>query len=355
MDDVQKMKNLLVFVSIILAFAALYFARDMFLPIVIGVIVALTLSPVVRALARIGVPEPISAVVLIFGAVLTLGAGSYLLSGPVSEILSNAPEMGNELRHKLRGIAASLEEAKNASEQVENIANGNDSTPVVTIQQPGLLTFAASSLASFMGLTIVGLILAMFILASGNLFYVKLVETFPNFSDKRRAIQTARDIEKQISRYFLTITVINAGLGASIAIAMYFVGLPNPLLWGVLAFALNFLPFVGAVAGAFLVAAFGILSFDTLGAGLLPAALYLMLTSIEGQFITPNILGRRLEMNTVSVFLTVIVWSWLWSVPGALMAVPFLLLLKVICNNVPSMSVLGNFLGPKPLPEVGSE
>ncbi len=153
----------------------------------------------------------------------------------------------------------------------------------------------------------------------------------------------------------MTITVINAGLGASIAIAMYFVGLPNPLLWGALAFALKFLPFVSAVAGAFLVAAFGILSFDNLGPGLLPAALYMTLTSMEGQFVMPNILGRRLEMNTVCVFLTVIVWSWLWSVPGALMAVPFLLFLKVICNNVPSMAVLGNFLGPRPSSEADSE
>ena len=355
MNDIQKIKNLLVFMSIILAFAALYFARDMFLPIVIGVIVALTLSPVVRSLARLGVPEPLTAIVLIFGAVLVLLTGTYLLSGPVSEIMDNAPEMGQELREKLRGLAASLESAQRASDQVEDLANGNDTTPVVTLEQPGLLAFAASSIANFMGLTIVGLILAMFILASGNLFYVKLVEAFPNFSDKRRAIKTARDIEQQISRYFLTITVINAALGASIAAAMYLVGLPNPLLWGVIAFALNFLPFVGAVAGAVLVAAFGILSFDTLLAGLLPAAIYLTLTSIEGQFVTPNILGRRLEMNTVSVFLTVIVWSWLWSVPGALMAVPFLLLLKVICNNVPSLSVLGNFLGPKLAQDVEAE
>ncbi|WP_299785994.1 AI-2E family transporter [uncultured Marivita sp.] len=136
-------------------------------------------------------------------------------------------------------------------------------------------------------------------------------------------------------------------------VAMYLVGLPNPVLWGVLAFALNFLPFIGAVVGAFLVAAFGILSFDTLGLGLLPAGLYLTLTSVEGQFITPSVLGRRLEMNTVSVFLTVIVWSWLWSVPGALMAVPFLLLLKVICNNVPGLATLGNFLGPRQSSDAG--
>lgn len=347
MEDSQKIKNLLIFISIMMAFAALYFARDLFLPIVIGLIVALTLSPVVRSLARLGIPEPISAIILIFGAVLTLAIGSYLLSGPISEIVENAPAMGVELKQKLRGVIASLEDAQNASEQVEEIAVSGDTIPKVSIEQPGLLAFAAGSIVSFMGLTIVGLILALFILASGDLFYVKLVETFPNFSDKRRAIRTARDVERRISHYFLTISVINAGLGVSIGLAMYLIGLPNPVLWGILAFALNFLPFVGAVIGAGLVVAFGILSFDTLGAGLLPAAIYLVLTSIEGQFVTPTVLGRRLEMNTVSVFLTVIIWSWLWSIPGALMAVPFLVLLKVICDNVPSLSVLGNFLGPK--------
>lgn len=353
MDDTQKIKNLLVFVSVILAFAAVYFARDLFLPIMIGVIVALTLSPVVRSLARLGVPEPLSAIVLILGAVVTLAGLSYLLSGPITDILSDAPAMGDELRRKLRGVLAAVEEAQDASEQVQDLTTSSDSTPVVAVQQPGLLAFAAGSIANFMALTVVGLILAMFILGSGNLFYVKLIESFPNFSDKRRAIKTARDIEQQISRYFLTITLINAGLGLSIGVAMYLVGLPNPVLWGVLAFVLNFLPFIGAIIGAFLVAAFGILSFDTLGLGLLPAGIYLVLTSLEGQFVTPNILGRRLEMNTVSVFLTVIVWSWLWSVPGALMAVPFLLLLKVICNNVPGLATLGNFLGPRQPSDAG--
>ncbi|WP_299785104.1 AI-2E family transporter [uncultured Marivita sp.] len=213
MDETQKIKNLLVFVSVILAFAAVYFARDMFLPIVIGVIVALTLSPVVRSLARLGVPEPLSAVVLIFGAVLTLAGVSYLLSGPIAEILSDAPAMGDELRRKLRGLLAAVEEAQDASDQVQELATSGDSNPVVAVEQPGLLAFAAGSIANFMALTVVGLIFALFILASGNLFYIKLLEAFPNFSDKRRAIKTARAIEQQISRYFLTITIINGGLG----------------------------------------------------------------------------------------------------------------------------------------------
>ena len=347
MDDVRKIKNLLAFVSIIMAFATVYFARDLFLPIMIGLIVALTLSPVVRSLARLGVPEPISAVLLIFGACLILAGASYMLSGPISEILSDAPAMGIELREKLRGVLASLEDVKNASEQVEELANGGKSTPVVAVKQPGLLAFAAGSIANLTALTVVGLILAMFVLASGDMFYVKMVEAFPNFSDKRRAIRTARDIERQISHYFLTITMINAGLGVSIGTAVYLIGLPSPVLWGVLAFVLNFIPFVGGVVGTLLIAAFGILSFDTVGLGLVPAAIYAVLTSLEAQFVTPTILGRRLEINTVSVFLTVIVWSWLWNVPGALMAVPFLVLLKVICNNVPGLSVLGYFLGPR--------
>ncbi|SMY09982.1 AI-2E family transporter [Flavimaricola marinus] len=347
MDDIRKIKNLLIFVSIILGFTALYFGRDLFLPIVIGLIVALTFSPVVRSFARIGIPEPISAVAIIVGAAAALGFVSYLLSGPISNIMADAPTMGVELRQKLAGILASLEEVKNASDQVEDLANGGDSTPVVAVEQPGLLAFAAGSIANFMALIAVGLVLALLVLASGDLFYVKLVEAFPNFSDKRRAIRTARDIERQISHYFLTITLINAGLGLSIGIAMFLVGLPNPILWGVLAFVLNYLPFVGGMIGTILIAAFGILSFDTLSAGLLPAIIYAILTSAEAQFVTPTVLGRRLEMNTVSVFLTVIIWGWLWSVPGALMAVPFLVLLKVICDNVPGLSILGNFLGPR--------
>lgn len=347
MDDVRKIKNLLTFISVLAAFAAIYFARDLLLPIMIGVIVALTFSPVVRSFARLGIPEAVSAVVLIFGACLFLALGSYLLSGPMSSILADAPAMGIELQEKLKGVIASLEDVKNASEQVEDLANGGESTPVVAVQQPGLLAFAAGSVANFTSLTIVGLILAMFILASGDMFYVKLVKAFPNFDDKRRAIQTARDIERQISNYFLTITIINACLGFSIGVAMYLIGLPNPILWGVLAFLLNFLPFIGGAIGILMIAAFGVLSFDTIGVGLLPAAIYAALTSLEAQFVTPTVLGRRLEMNTVSVFLTVIIWSWLWSVPGALMAVPFLVLLKVICNNVPNLSVLGNFIGPR--------
>ena len=348
MDNTHKIKNLLLGIFLILFFASVYFARDMFLPIVIGLLVALTLSPVVRGLARSGIPEPVSAIVLIFGAIVTIGIGAYLLTGPVSAILADVPQLGDQLRIKLSHLLESVEAVQEASEEVEDLANGTDAqTPKVAIQQPGLMAFAAGSIANFLALVVVGLILAMFLLASGDLFYVKLVNAIPTFSDKRRAVKAVRDVERQISHYFLAITAINAALGICIGLGLMWLGLPNAIMWGVFAFALNFLPFVGAIVGTVLVGIYGIIQFDTLSLGLAAPAIYFFFTTLEGQFLTPAILGHRLELNTVSVFLTVIVWSWLWSVPGALMAVPFLVMVKVISDNVEQLRTFGSFLGTR--------
>ena len=352
MNEIGTIKRLLVGIFLVLLFGVLYFARDLFLPIVIGILVALTLSPIVRAAARWGIPEPVSAVVLVLGATVLVFVGAYALSGPVSEMLAALPGMGRDLRFKLDGFLDTLKAAQDATSEVENMANGSSSSPTVAIAQPGFLSLAAGTALSMTSLTGAGLVLAMFLRASGNLFYEKLVAALPTFGDKRRAVKTVRDVERQVSRYFLTITVINGCLGLAIGGAMYVVGMANPVLWGVLAFALNFVPFVGAVIGAAAVAAFGLIGSDSLLMGLLPAGVYLTLTTLEGQFITPAILGRRLELNIVAVFLTVLIWSWLWSIPGALMAVPFLVMVKVICDNSESFAVFGSFLGARaPLAE----
>ncbi len=347
LEHLRTIKNLLAGIFIIFMFGAIYFARDMFLPIVIALLLALTLSPLVRFFEKLGVAVFITSTVLIVGTAVMLFVGAYFLSGPVATMVAEIPDVGDALRVKLGGVMASIQDVQDASAQVEEMATGGDTVPKVAIAQPGLLAFAAGSVANFLSLTAVGLVLALFILASGDLFYVKLVEAFPSFSDKRRAVKTVRAVERQVSRYFLTITTINAGLGVAVGLAMWAIGLRNPVLWGVLAFTLNFLPFLGALVGIAIVAAIGILTFDSIGAGLLPAGAYLLLTAIEGQFVTPHVLGRRLELNTVSVFITVIVWSWLWTIPGALMAVPFLVVLKVICDNVAGWSVLGSFLGAR--------
>lgn len=193
------------------------------------------------------------------------------------------------------------------------------------------------------------LILAMFLLSSGELFYLKLVQAMPTFEGKKRALQTVYAVEKRVSRYLLTIAAINAGLGTCVGLYLTALGLPSAYIWGIAAFLLNFLPYIGGLGGVILVAGFSIVTFDSLGYALLAPAGYLFLTAIEGQVVTPWLVGRRLEMNTVAVFLTVVFWGWLWGIPGALVAVPFLVVFKVICENFEPLQTIGNFLSGEQL------
>ena len=215
----------------------------------------------------------------------------------------------------------------------------------MTIAQPGLLDSAVNTIASAGASAMVALVLALFLLSSNEMFYRKIVATFPRFDDKKRALTTVYDIERKVSRYLFTITIINACLGIAIGSVLYLIGVKDALIWGVLAFLLNYLPFLGMAVGTALVGVLAIVQFDSLTHALLAPAAYFTLNSIEGQLITPTVVGRRLELNTVSVFLTVVFWGWLWGIPGALMAVPFLVLVKVICDNVETLGTLGRFLG----------
>jgi predicted PurR-regulated permease PerM len=344
-DHSLAIKRILAGILLLMSFATIYFTKDILLPVVIGLLLAATLSPLVRGAERYNLSPPISALLLIMTICVAIAVAVLFLGGSVAAWVDQAPQLGDELREKLSSVTASVEAVQNASEQMESITDSaGPVTQKVVVDQPGLLTTAVSNLAAFTTSMIVGIILALFLLASGDMFFIKLVQSFPNLSDKKRAVKIVYDIQRRISHYLLSITLINAGLGVSIAGVLFLIGLPYWWLWGFVAFSFNFLPFLGAIIGSMLVGAYSIVTFDELGYALLAPAAYLTLTSIEGQLVTPFLLGRRLDINTVSVFLTVIFWGWLWGIPGALMAVPFLVCLKVICDHVDSMKTLGNFL-----------
>jgi predicted PurR-regulated permease PerM len=187
------------------------------------------------------------------------------------------------------------------------------------------------------------------------MFYEKIVEAMPTFADKRRAVRIAHDIERKLSRYLFTITVINAGLGVSIGLAMWGLGMPNPLLFAALGFLLNYIPYLGAIAGVAIAFAVALVGLDSLGDALVAGGVYLGLTAIEGQFITPYFVGRSLRLNTVVVFLSVTLWAWLWSVVGMLVATPLLVTVRAFCEHIPSLQPLGHFLSERgaelPTPE----
>ncbi|GGA29099.1 AI-2E family transporter [Neptunicoccus cionae] len=345
--DQQRITNrMLGVILMLMCFAALYVAKDLVLPLVLGVMLALTLSPFVRAIGRLGVPVPVAAILATFGMAALAITGVALLGGTVTSWFDDIPRITEEVKYKLRDLSHTLQAVKDASEQVGNVTSGGatEETEKVVVQQPGLLTAAVSSLAEFSTSLVVGLILALFLLSSGNMYYLKIVEALPRRSDKKRALRILHDIERRMSYYLLAITTINAGLGVSVGVAMYLVGVPYPLVWGLAAFALNFLPYLGGALGTLGVAAFSLVTFESLTYAMVAPLVYFTLTSLEAQFITPVLLGIRMKMNTVAVFVSVIFWAWLWGIPGALIAVPILAVIKTICDHIEGLSTFGNFL-----------
>jgi predicted PurR-regulated permease PerM len=343
--ELRAIRVLLTGLLLIALFGTFYFARALLLPIVLALIVALTLRPVVRGLQKLHVPAPVSAVGLIVGLGALIAFGGWWAAGPARRLVERAPEIGREVRWKLRDLIASISEMQQATEEVENLASGGGGQArEVVLEQGGLVTNVVGSLTGAGTSIVVALILAMFLLASWDFFVSRIVEEAPRFGDKKRAMVIVRDLEKQISRYLGAITIINALLGLAIGLALWAVGLPNPHLWGIAAFLLNFLPFLGAIAGTIGVTMVAIVTFDTVGQALLAPLAYYTLTALEGQIVTPLMLGRHLAINTVAVFVTVMLWVWLWGIAGAFLAVPVLVIVKVLADNLPAMNRFGRFL-----------
>ncbi|MDW6025937.1 AI-2E family transporter [Mesorhizobium sp. BAC0120] len=331
----------------ILSFAsALYFARDFFMPVVLAFLLALTLSPVVRFMAKRGIPAALSATLLVLVAFAAIGSTGYLLSAPVVQLISDAPSIGRQVTEKLSEFRRPFQHLLGVFQQVEQLTEVVDQPGVnrVVVAQPAIVSQAAGTLASAATSLAIMFVLSLFLLASGTMFYEKIVQSFAKLSEKKRALRIMYDVEREISRYLLTIALINSGLGLAVGLGLWVIGMPNPLLWGVAAGLLNFLPYVGATLTILTVAAMALVSFDSMSYALLAPAYIMLCDIIEGQVVTPFVLGRRLEINAVAIFIAVAFWSWLWGFVGALIAVPLLVAVKVFCDHFESLHHVGNFL-----------
>jgi predicted PurR-regulated permease PerM len=334
---------------LIAATAGLIYAQSILMPIVLAFMLALTFSPVRRTAEKVGIPSGVTAGLIVAGLFTLLVVLVITLSQPVRSYISDAPQLLQEAQDKLSAISSTVENVAEAGKEIEDVANGaaeDEVTPVV-IKEPNAITKLATTAPRVLAQTVLVLVLLFFILASGDMFYEKTVHSIGQFKDKRRAVQIFRDIEAKLSRYFFTITVINAGLGVAIGTAMWLLGMPNPLLFGVIAFIFNFVPYIGAIAGVCISFFVGVLTFDEVWQAALAGFTYFFLTSFEGQFVTPYAVGRSLKLNTVVVFLAVAFWGWLWSVIGMIVAMPLLIALRVFSEHVRPLNGLGDFLSAR--------
>jgi predicted PurR-regulated permease PerM len=341
-------------IFLILAIHGIAYARAFLLPVVLGVLLALVFSPLRRFLMRLRLSSGLAALLIVASLLGILTAGLLTLAAPAAQWIDDAPSIARELREKFNDMRGATEGVREVAKQVEELTEGEAEPPGVgeevqrvRVEGPGLLSRLAFTAPVALAQIFFTLILLFFLLASGDMFYEKIVHVMPTFRDKRIALRIARDIERKLSRYFFTITVINSGLGIAVGAAMWALGMPNPALFGVVAAVLNFIPYLGAITGVGIALAVGLVSFDTAGHALLAAAVYFGLTSVEGQIVTPYFVGRSLRLNTVVVFVSVTLWAWLWSVVGMLVATPLLVTFRTLSEHIPALAPIGDFLSAR--------
>ncbi len=344
----RQSRNALTGIFILCVIALIYLARDFVLPVVIAFFIAMTFRPTVRWFASYNVPPWITAIA--FAGVLMLGVclAAYLASGPITGWIEDAPEIQRTLEKKIRVLAESLEGLVSMTEQIQNAATPDNIEEVqeVVIKQDlsSMLSTAAQYPANFIFTLSGALVIAVFLMASGDLFYQKLVQALPTMTGKKTALRIVYDVERQVSAYLISTTLINASVGGAVALSFYFLGMPNPFLWGLLAFIFNWIPYVGPIAGTLLSAMAGIVIFDNIGSALLPPLAYIVFIGLETQIISPAFLSHRLRINSVAILLTIAFWAWIWGIPGIIVAVPILVTLRVFCSHLESLATIGEFL-----------
>lgn len=337
---------------IIAIIAAMYVARDFLLPVVLASFIALTFRPTVRYLSRRYIPPWLSATLLV---IVLVGGGlsaGYMLSWQVSAWVDQAPQLAEAFAEKFRGLRSWLDVVVNLTDKIQDATTAPGVIPAqeVVVREPVLPGWLIVMTWYPLQVTITlvaTLVIAVFLMSSGDLFYEKLVRVLPTLSDRKRALRIVYELESEVSTYVLTLAAINAGLGLAVALTFHALGMPSPYLWGLLTFFFNFIPYVGALTGVALSGFMAIVTFDSLGYALLIPAAFTVCSLIESEIVNPLVLSHRLQMNSVAILLSLAFWAWLWGIAGAAIAVPVLVTIKVFCNHVEGLSGFGEFLSER--------
>jgi predicted PurR-regulated permease PerM len=325
--------------------AAAYVASEIVLPLVFAIILKLLLQPAISVLERVRVPRIVAAMLVIFalfGAIVGLGTA---ISGPASAWAAKLPEGIPRLQERLSFMRAPINTLQRFFQQVEDIGETGPS-PKATVpeQGPTLLMRLFTGTRNFASGFLTTVLFLFFLLVSGDIFLHRLVEVLPHFRNKRQVVEISQQVQSDISAYLVTITIMNAVVGIAMALAMWLTGVGDPILWGTVAFLLNYVPILGTALGVMIFLLAGLLTIDVLWQALIPAALYLGLHVIEGETVTPLLLAKRFTLNPVLVIISLVFWFWMWGIPGAILSVPMLAIAKIVCDRVRPLAAFGHFL-----------
>ena len=331
-------------IFVLMLLGACYAAAEIVLPIVLAFVLMLVLQPAMRLLERWHLPRGLAAlalIVMLFGALIGLGTA---LSGPAENWAQKLPEGLPKLQERLSFLSQPVAAFQKFVTRAEGLASTEANAVSVKVEGTGLSDRLITGTRYTVAGSLETVLVLFFLLISGDTFLRRLVEVLPRFKNKRQAVDISNQIEKDISAYLFTITLMNGAVGVATGTAVALAGLGDPLLWGTVAFLLNYVPILGPMIGVVVFLLAGLLTIDTLWLAFLPAALYMAIHLVEGETVTPMLLARRFTINPVLVIISLVFWYWMWGVPGAILATPMLAITKIVCDRIQSLTPFGHFI-----------
>ncbi|PWK64945.1 AI-2E family transporter [Aminobacter sp. AP02] len=322
----------MIFVGIIATVFALHAGEFILTPIGLGIVIGLMLGPIATRLERFNVPSALSAAIVVLLFILSVCLFAMLVASPLSFWLQRLPQIWAQLATQLSDLKGPLETFKSMRDQLRQVTGG-EGLSVSVDEGTGVETMA----------TLAPAVIARVLLFFASLYFfvatryqtrTAILRVCFNRRLRWRVAHIFRDVEQLVSQYLLSITVINVAEGLTVGIGLYLLGVPSAPLWGALAIVTNFVPFVGPLVMVAILFAVGLTEFDTLGMSLLPVILYLGVNTVEGQFVTPYVIGKTMTLNPFVVLLALAFWIWLWGAVGGFIAIPALLVGYAIIRNV---------------------
>jgi predicted PurR-regulated permease PerM len=327
LDSAAQMATVGIFVLLLVT--CLYFCRPILLPVLAAVLIGTTFAPIIKHASPYVSPW-VTALVLVAVIVATAGLMLTMLAAPITDWMGKAPEIGASIKQRLYLLDRPL----GALHDLESALGPAAPTVAVEPSKISMVTPVAAAVTPALAQSVLFFATLIFFMAGQMRFRRYLAALFGTRDGKLRFIRIANDIEHNLASYVAVVTVINAALGTVVASGAWLMGLPSPLMLGILAMLLNYIPYVGPACMAIILLAAGFVTFPALGQALIAPASFIVLTTLEGHLITPAVVGRRLTLDPLAVFLAVAFWAWLWGPMGAFLAVPLLIVALVIVSHV---------------------
>ncbi|MEP0390989.1 AI-2E family transporter [Erythrobacter sp.] len=318
-----------------------------FLPLVTAVLLTILLSPLADRLAKLGLPNVLASLssLLVFMGVLLLALG--LILQPALELFEQIPEIAGQVGQRFEDLRGEFQWLAIANAEIAQIM-GDTGTSQVVLATPSLLEEIAFATPSVVVSVLIMILMAFFMIEARVRMRRHLLFDRASFGSSVKAARAIREVQDRVAAYIMTVGMINAGVGVVVALGAWALGVDAPIMWGGLAMILNFIPYIGPMFMTALLALFGLGTAETVWLGMIPALAYLGLNAIEGNVLTPSILGARFTMSPVTILITLSYFTWIWGVPGALLSVPILLTLTALFDHIGRPNLVG-FLFGEPL------